>query len=248
MRVECGNPTGGQAEWHIPIQKSAPMDLKNLPDALEAIRKPVSDQLDIYARNERTNAFIDSEVEKLQKSVVLPAWATSPKDFLSLPEIEAQKTLALGTLGLPGLTGSNPQVLMERALIETEKALGFRGIENPTDARKYGVIHWEEKRREDAERRDQELLNQSVTKMQHIARETAEARKREDAKLEYARRSAEASEAALDAERKRTVQALETAAEARKETKIARRNMRISLWFAGSSWLLAAWPFIKDQF
>lgn len=216
------------------------MDLKNLPDALEAIRKPVSDQLDIYARNERTNAFIDSEVEKLQKSVALPAWATSPKDFLSLAEIEAQKTLALGTLGLPGLTGSNPQVLMERSLIETEEALGFRGIENPMDARKYGVINWEEKRQEDAERRDQELLNQSVTKMQHIARETAEARKREDAKLEYARRSAEASEENLAAANQRA-----TAAEAG-QARAEKRETRM-FWITVVAVVIAAigaWPSI----
>lgn len=209
------------------------MDLKNLPDTLEAIRKPVSDQLDIYARNERANAFIDSEVEKLQKSVALPAWATSPKDFLGLAEIEAQKTLALEELGLPGPTGSASQALIERSLTETEKAVRLHEIESPMDARRYGVMDWEEVRQKDAESRNQKLLDQSATKMHHIARQTAEAREREDAKLEYARRSAEASEENLATANQRA-----TAAEAGQE-RAEKRETRM-FWITVVAVVIAA--------
>ena len=216
------------------------MDLKNLPNALEAIRKPVGGSLDIYALNERAGVFIESEAEKLQKSVALPAWASPPKDLFGLADIEAQKALALGTLGLPGLTDSDPQVLAEQLLIQTEKALGLREIENPTDARKYGAIDWEENRRKDAEHRNQELLDQSVTNMQHIARQAAEARERENAKLEYARRSAEASEENLAAANQRAAAAEAGQARAEKrETRMFWITVVITAIGAGASiWAL----------
>lgn len=106
---------------------------------------------------------------------------------------------------------------------------------------------------EEFERKQSEkLFNESADfglKQHHrMERLAAEARELEQEKLEYARRSAEASEAALAAERQRTAAALADAAEAKKEARRDRRNMRISLWIAGGSLLLAAWPFLKEQF
>lgn len=97
-------------------------------------------------------------------------------------------------------------------------------------------------------REQQEMLDRSVASGQRFAQQIADARGREDAKLDYARRSAEASEAALEAEKTRTADAKADAVHAREEARISRRNMRISLWFAAGSLLVAAWPFIKEAF
>lgn len=108
------------------------------------------------------------------------------------------------------------------------------------------------------ERQEKQFAESSalIAKQHHqMERQAATVRKREDEKVEYARRSAEASEAsvaalkaALVAEEKRTADALEEAAAAKKEARRARSNTRIALWFAGASMLLTAWSFIKDQF
>lgn len=77
-----------------------------------------------------------------------------------------------------------------------------------------------------------------------IALEVAERIDRQELK-EYARRNAEASEAALEAERQRTSAAKEEARVAQEEARISRRNMRLSLWFAAASLLVAAWPLVQ---
>ena len=70
--------------------------------------------------------------------------------------------------------------------------------------------------------------------------------------LELQRRIAEASEAALkaavEAERARTAVAKEDADAARIEARTSRSHMRISLWFAAGSFLVAVWALLKDQF
>lgn len=63
--------------------------------------------------------------------------------------------------------------------------------------------------------------------------------------LEYVRRNALASEAALAAAQQRAARAEEDANQYRREKIAAQRNMRLSLWFAGASLLLAAWPFLE---
>jgi len=70
---------------------------------------------------------------------------------------------------------------------------------------------------------------------------------REIEQLDLQRRIAEASEAALEAERARTAAAKEDAEAARKEARTSRSHMRISLWFAAGSFLVAVWALIKDQ-
>lgn len=101
------------------------------------------------------------------------------------------------------------------------------------------------------ERKERQFADPSafIAKQHHqMERHAAEVRKREDEKLEYARRSAEASEAALAAERQRTAAAVADAAESKKEARRDRRNMRISLWIAGASLLVAAWQSLNDHF
>ena len=84
--------------------------------------------------------------------------------------------------------------------------------------------------------------------MRHLQAQQARA----DELMDYQRRTAEASEgalkAAVDAERVRTAEAKADAANARKAQKKAESYTRISLVIAFASLLVAAWPFIKEQF
>lgn len=84
--------------------------------------------------------------------------------------------------------------------------------------------------------------------MRHLQAHQARA----DELMDYQRRTAEASEgalkAAVDAERVRTAEAKADAANARKAQKKAESYTRISLVIAFASLLVAAWPFIKEQF
>lgn len=148
---------------------------------------------------------------------------------------------------MPSSTSETLAEMTKKELKSDADALAWLKAADPT-ASLAGPIDFKEMERLAKERQFDEMAQSSMEHSQRMVRQAVEAQAREKAKLEYARRSAEASEAALDAERRRTAKALETAADAREEAKIARRNMRISLWFAGGTLLLAAWPFIKDQF
>lgn len=148
---------------------------------------------------------------------------------------------------MPSSTSETLAEMIKKEFKSDADVLAWLKAADPT-ASLAGPIDFKEMERLAKERQLNEMVQSSMEHNQHIIRQAAEVRKQQKDTVEYARRSAEATEAALEVERQRTVAALKTAAEARDDARIARRNMRISLWFAGGTLLLAAWPFIKDRF
>lgn len=119
---------------------------------------------------------------------------------------------------------------------------------------RYIGINAEEFDRAAKKREQQEMLDRSVASGQRFAQQMADARGREDAKLDYARRSAEASEEVLAEERRKRGAAEIAAKEAKidqvKAERRADRNERFAiLGLVGmvASLAIAAWPFVRDS-
>lgn len=167
---------------------------------------------------------------------------------------------------LPGLSApstqtSDTQFDAGTFAVQTEKALGISGWRDGVTSKEVGGIDWEKLQRQGDELKQQQLLEMSMANAQHMNRQISEARARENTKIEYARRSAEASEEALAEERRKREAAEVEANEARTERAIAEqrairaekreeRAMRISLISlvaAVVGLLFAAWPFIKEN-
>lgn len=149
------------------------------------------------------------------------------------------------------------EVLRQLGLLPEQQTL--RAFASATEASRLADLIGEAKQTALSDRRDADLLrprvlsplvpeikpNPAYEAILRTERLHQEAKARDEEKVEYARRSALASEAALDAAKARAAEAEEEARQAKQEKLAAQRNMRLSLWFAGASLLLAAWQFIE---
>lgn len=147
----------------------------------------------------------------------------------------------------PTLAHPEPRSYAEEELERARKGLGSLTDEAAMNYKALGGIDIAELDRKQAAREAETLRQLSMESTQRMVRQFSAQQAREDDKVEYARRSAEASEAALEAEKQRTAAAIEDARIAREDARIARSHMRASLWLAAASLVLAAWALLKDQ-
>ena len=249
------------------FQELAKMDLKTPLNESDSFKR----MMDAQSRSDQLHEHLGvSSPEELER-ILKPASLMPYESAAASTELEAQQMLenALGLRGLAthnaqtaadlmrvelkkgmdaaGLTGSDPDAFAEQVRSTFGKASGVLDGKNLGDLDGYARIDFDEIDRQEKERHQQQMLEMSQGHARRMADDAAEFRRRENTKLEYARRQAEASEAALEAEKARTAEAREDAERAREEVRISRRHMRISLWIAGASMLLAAWTLLKDQ-
>lgn len=205
----------------------------------------------------QSSAGFDAK-EKLLQSLHLSVSGALPGSYTSMVEQEAAKAALLGTAGIGDLTAGGLDTVEGLTRSYAEKALGFSALDLPKDPRDFGAVDWEEMDRAAKEREQLERMNQSLDYNQQFIREAAEARQREDAKIEYMRRSAEASEGALAEERRKREAAEIATHEAKVERAIAEKRadraekreelmVRLAILglFSGVVGILfAAWPFI----
>ncbi len=136
---------------------------------------------------------------------------------------------------------------VSESLNQTEDSSGQQSSTHASMLQGIGAINFEEIERKAKEHQQQMMFDMARDSIQDMNQRQTELWRRENVKVEYARRSAEASEAALEAERQRTAAAIEDARTAREDARIARSHMRASLWLAAASLVLAAWALLKDQ-
>ena len=191
-------------------------------------------------------AFTSEKVARQAAETALGISGVMPPDFDTAGE-KMRKEFER-TAGLDAIASATLPSLADQFQADIEKTAGGIGTTYASLLEGSPTINFQEIQQREQERQQQLRWESTRDSMQHIARQAAESKRRDDAKLDYARRSAEASEAALEAERTRTADAKADAVHAREEARISRRNMRISLWFAAGSLLVAAWPFIKEAF
>lgn len=233
------------------------MDLKSLLNESGSMSAATSAQNEIESLKKAMDG--GNEFARLQ-SMLSEASALHQHSFTSVAEQEAAKLLQLGTSDITGLTAGRGDSLDRLTRGYAESALGFGTLNVPKDPRASGSIDWEEMDRAAKERDQLERMNQSIEFNQHFIREAAEARRREDAKIDYARRSAEASEEVLAEERRKREAAEIATKEAKAEqdkaeqraARAERREARMERWaiYAVVVTLVAttitAWPFLKE--
>ncbi|KJA11302.1 hypothetical protein RP29_06140 [Acidovorax temperans] len=250
-----------------PIQPPNNMDPKKLINEITPLNQAVTSQhqLDQLHRN-----LVGIQPDELEKIV-----NASRSSILGSDDSTAKLTEKLAIENAMGLTGRELDTAqkaadMMRAKFESSAGISSHALSEPqtiaewihseideASGRLDGVHHlalqgittidFEDMEHQENERRQRTMSELAMAHSQRMVQDVAEHRAREDAKVEYARRSAEASEAALEAERQRTAAAQEDARAAREEARIARSHMRASLWIAAASLFVAAWTLIKDQ-
>lgn len=150
--------------------------------------------------------------------------------------------------------------MTKKELKSDADALAWLKAADPTNSLA-GSFDFKELERVENERRLNEMAQFSMEHNQHIMRQAAEAQSREKAKVEYARRSAEASEAVLAAEREGRKAAEKDAEQSKEAAKLAeeraerserreiamQRLARIAVVTAFAALLVAAWPFIRES-
>lgn len=250
---------------HRPL-KLITMDLNKLLNESDSMKQAIADQKRVDDLNQYLGISKPEELEKIMRAAgsgaldsaaftsemaardaaekALGLSGFQPTDFQTAAE-NMQKEIER-TAGLGALASGTPPSLSDQFQADIEKSAGELGNTYASLLKGSPTINFQEIEQREHERQQQIMWESTRDSMQHLAREAAESKRRENAKLEYARRSAEASEAALEAEKARTADAKADAVHAREEARISRRNMRISLWFAAGSLLVAAWPFVKE--
>lgn len=257
------------------------MDLKKLLNESESFKQAIADQQKADDINRHLGITRPEDLETILKTAG-PGIFENPA---ITSEREARQTIekALGlsglgpdsyqtatetilkeierTAGLGGLASSDPQSLADRFRSDIEKAAGGIGIDHASFLKDPPTINFEEIERRERERQLQAMSDAARDNMQHMARQAAEHLRREEAKVEYARRSAEASEEALAEERSKREAAEIAAKEAkadrdRAEERAERAERReeravrislVSLIAAVVGLLFAAWPFIREN-
>lgn len=242
------------------------MDLKKLLNESESFKQAIADQHKADDINRYLGITQPEDLEKIMKTAgsgifenpaitserearqaierALGLSGLGPESFQTAAEMmrkEIERNAGIGTLA-----SNDPLALSEQLRADIEKASGMPNRKQASDIQGLSDLNFEKFERQAKERQEEMMMEMTRDHSQLMVRQATEFRRREDAKVEYARRSAEASEAALEAEKARTADAKADALLAREEARIARRNMRISLWIAAGSLLVAAWPFIKE--
>lgn len=257
------------------------MDLKTLLNESDSFKR----MMDAQSRSDQLHEHLGvSSPEELEK-ILNTASAMYPESAATSTEREARQTLenALGLSGLAthsaqtaadfmrmelkngmdaaGLTGNDPDAFAERARSAFEKASsGVLDSKNLGDLDRCAAIDFDEIDRQAKERHQQQMLEMSQGHARRMADDAAEFRRRENTKLEYARRSAEASEEVLAEERRKRGVAELTAQQAKvdkdkaeeRAERAERRERRLErlavLGLVGTvaGLVIAAWSFIKD--
>ena len=262
-------------------QKLIIMDLKKLLNESESLKQAITDQNQADDLKRYLGIPQPEELEKIMNAarsgIPYSAAFTSEKaarqaaenalglgsfpatDFQTAAEKmkkEFERTAGLGTLA-----SSDPLMLSERFRADIEKASGMLGRENASDLQGRTYINFEEIEEREKERQQERMMQLGNEHTQYLAREAAEFRRREDAKVEYARRSAEASEEALAEERRKLQEAELAANEAnadrdkadKRAERAELREARMERWtiyailVALIAAAITAWPFLKDH-
>lgn len=262
------------------FQELAKMDLKTLLNESDSFKRMMGAQSRVGQLHEYLGVSGPEELEKILNT----ASAMYPESAATSTEREARQTLenALGLSGLAthnaqtaadfmrmelkngmdaaGLTGSDPDAFAERIRTEFGKASGVLDRKDLGDLDGYARIDFDEIDRQAKEQHQQQMLEMSQEHARRMVDDAAEFRRREDAKLEYARRSAEASEEVLAEERRKRGVAELTAQQAKvdkdkaeeRAERAERRERRLErlavLGLVGTvaGLVIAAWSFIKD--
>lgn len=262
------------------FQELAKMDLKTLLNESDSFKRMMNAQSRSDQLHEHLGVSSPEELERILK----PASLMPYESAAASTELEAQQMLenALGLQGLAthnaqtaadlmrvelkkgmeaaGLTGNDPDAFVERARSAFEKASGLLDSKNLGDLDGYARIDFDEIDRQAKEQHQQQMLEMSQEHARRMVDDAAEFRRREDAKLEYARRSAEASEEVLAEERRKRGVAELTAQQAKvdkdkaeeRAERAERRERRLErlavLGLIGTvaGLVIAAWSFIKD--
>lgn len=235
------------------------MDLKSLLQESGSLGSALGPQNDIDSLKKAVGASMAEELTRVQPMLTGASGRLS-QGYTSIAEQEAVKTLGLNAVGMSGLTAGGLGTVESFASGFADKSMGLGALDLPKGPRDYGATDWKELDRKAHERELHRSMMPSMEFSQRMFREAAEARKREDAKVEYARRSAEASEQVLAEERSKRASAeiAATQAQAEKVTaeeraeraeRSSRRMERLAvIGLLGTvvSLLLAAWPFLRE--
>lgn len=204
-------------------------------------------------------AFTSEKVARQAAETALGISGFMPPDFDTAGEKMRKKFER--TAGLDAIASSDPQSLADRFRADIKRAAGGIGIDHASFLKDPPTINFEEIERRERERQLQTMSDAAWDNMQHIARQAAEHQRREEAKVEYARRSAEASEEALAEERRKRELAEIAAKEAKADKEKAEeradraevreekmvRLTNSSIVVALVSAAMAAWLILKDH-
>lgn len=236
------------------------MDLKKLLNEPESIAQTMAAQYraDGVASivNAARSGVLGLESTAAERQAVESALGISGQAMADTMRKDFERTVGLGDYA-----SREAQTIAERLQSEIDEASRAQGAEQASYLQNLVTLNIDEIERQGREAHQKVLSDMAHDSAQDMARQAAEFRRRENAKLEYARRSAEASEEVLAEERKKREAAEIAAKEAKAERLIAeqradraekREDRAIRLAIIGLiigvvGAFLGAWPFIKDR-